>query len=63
MWNSIIQALLTRIRLNFNKRKRDLQFYTNDFSIIWRINYIASVIGSNIQCDVIKQPGEIVSVG
>ena len=47
----------------FNKRMRDLQFHTNDFSIVWRSNYNASVIGSNIQCDVIQQPGEIVSVG
>ena len=47
----------------FNKRMRDLQFHTNDFSIIWRINYNVSVIASNIQGEVIKQPGEIVSVG
>ena len=47
----------------FNKRMCDLQFHTNDFSIIWRINYNASIIGSNIQCDVTKHPGEIVSVG
>ena len=61
MWNSIVQALLTRIR--FNKRMQDFQFRTKDFSIIWSINYDASVIGSNIQCDVMKQPGETVSAG
>ena len=37
---------------------RDLQFHTNDFSIIWRINYNATVTGSNIHCDLIKQPRE-----
>ena len=47
----------------FNKRMCDLQFHTIDFSIIRRINHNASIIGSNIQCDVIEQPGEIVSVG
>ena len=47
----------------FNKRMRDLQFHTNGFGIIWRINYNASVIESKIQCDVIKQPGIIVSIG
>ena len=41
----------------------DLQFHTNDFSIIWRINYNAPVIESNIYCDLIKQPGETVSAG
>ena len=41
----------------------DFQFHTNDFSIIWSINYNASVIESNIQCDVMKKPGEIVSAG
>ena len=40
---------------------RDFQFHTKGFSIIWSINYSASVIGSNIQCDVMKQPGETVS--
>ena len=38
----------------------DFQFHA---SIIWSINYNASVIESNIQCDVMKQPGEIVSAG
>ena len=47
----------------FNKRMRDFQFHTKDFSIIWSINYNASMIGSNIQCDVMKQPGETVSAG
>ena len=47
----------------FNKGMRDLQFHTNDFSIIWRINYNATVIGSNIHCDLMKQPGETVSAG
>ena len=47
----------------FNKGMRDLQFHTNDFIIIWRINYNATVIGSNIHCDLIKQPGETVSAG
>ena len=37
---------------------RDFHFHT---SIIWSINYNASIIESNIQCDVIKQPGETVS--
>ena len=32
-------------------------------SIIWSINYNASVIESKIHCDVMKQPGEIVSAG
>ena len=41
----------------------DFQFQTKDLSIIWSINYNASVIGSNIQCDVMKQPGETISVG
>ena len=59
MRNSVIQALLTRIRL-INKRMRDFQFHT---SIIWSINYNASVIESNIHYDVMKQPGEIVSAG
>ena len=45
----------------FNKRMRDFQFHTKDFSIIWSINYNASMIGSNIKCDVMKQPGETVS--
>ena len=45
----------------FNKGMRDFQFHINDFSIIWSINYNASIIESNIQCDVMKQPGEIVS--
>ena len=47
----------------FNKRMHDFQFHTNDFSIIWSINYNASIIESNIQCDVMKQPGETVSAG
>ena len=38
----------------------DFQFHT---SIIWSINYNASIIESNIQCDVMKQPGETVSAG
>ena len=42
---------------------RDFQFHTKHFSIIWSINYNASVMGSNIQCDVMKQNGETVSVG
>ena len=54
MRNFVIQALLTRIA-TFNKRMRDFQFHT---SIIWSINYNASVTESNIQCDVMKQPGE-----
>ena len=62
MWNSAIQALLTRTYM-FNERMRDLQFHTNDFIIIWRINHNAGVIGNNIYCDVIKQPEETVSVG
>ena len=41
----------------------DLQFHTNDFIIIWRINHNASVIGGNIHGDVIKQPGETLTVG
>ena len=41
----------------------DLYFHTNDFSIIWRINYNSTVKGSNIHCDIIKQPGETVSAG
>ena len=41
----------------------DLQFHTNDFSIIWKINYKAAIIGSNIHCDLMKQPGETVSAG
>ena len=61
MQNSVIQVLLTPTRLI--KEMRDLQFYANDFIIIWRINYNASVIGSDIHCDVIKQPGETVIVG
>ena len=47
----------------FNKRMHDFQFQTKDLSIIWSINYDASVIGSNIQCDVMKQPGETISLG
>ena len=47
----------------FKKEMCDLQFQTNDFSIIWRINYKATVIGRNIHCDLIKQPGETVSAG
>ena len=46
-----------------NKRMRDFPFHTKYFSIIWSINYNASVIGSNIQYDVMKQPGETVSAG
>ena len=46
-----------------NKRMPDVQLHSNDFGIIWSINYIASVIGSDIQCDVIKQPGETLSAG
>ena len=42
---------------------RDLQFHTNDFIIIRRINHNASITGSNIHCDVKRQPGETVSVG
>ena len=42
---------------------RDFQFHTKDFSIIWSINNNASMIGSNIQCDVMKQPGETISAG
>ena len=44
-----------------NKRMHGFQLHTNDFSIIWSINYSASIIGNNIQCDVMKQPGETVS--
>ena len=47
----------------FNKRMCDLQFHTNDVNIIWRINHNASITGSNIHCDVKRQPGETVSVG
>ena len=47
----------------FNKSMRDLQFHTNNFIIIWRINHNASIIGIITDCDVIKQPGETVSVG
>ena len=47
----------------FNKRMRDLQFHTNDFIIIWRVNHNASVIESNLHCDVIKQPGETIIIG
>ena len=61
MRNSVLQVLLTCIRVH--RKMCDLQFHTNDFSIIWRINHNARVIGSNIHCDVIKQPGEAVSVG
>ena len=39
---------------------RDFQFHT---SIIWSINYNVSVVESNIHCDVMEQPGEIVSAG
>ena len=64
MRNSVIQALITRIRLIMECRgMRDLQFHTNDFCIIWRINYNATVIGINIRCHLIKQPGETVSAG
>ena len=42
---------------------RDLQFHTNDYRIIWRINYNATVIGINIRCHLIKQRGETVSAG
>ena len=41
---------------------RDLQFHTNNFIITWRINHNAIVTGSNIHCDVKRQPGETVSV-
>ena len=41
----------------------DSYFHTNDFSIIWRINYNPTVIGSKIHCDLTKQPGETVSAG
>ena len=47
----------------FNKRMHDLQFHTNVFSIIRRVNYNPSVIESKIQCDLAKQPGKIVSIG
>ena len=58
--NSVIHEVsYTRVA----KRMRDFQFHTKDFSIIWSINYNASVIGSAIQCDVIKQPGETASAG
>ena len=60
MWNSVIRALLTRIRLI---KECMIQFHTRDFSTIWSINYNASMIGSNIQCDVMKQPGETISLG
>ena len=42
---------------------RGLQFHTNDFIIIWRINHNANVTGNNIHCNVKRQPGETVSVG
>ena len=63
MWNSIIQMMRTRIHLIidntcfymyylwFNKRMCDFQFHT---SIIWSTDYSASIIESNIQCDVMK---------
>ena len=44
----------------FNKRMRDFQFHTKD---LLSINYNASMIGSNIQCDVMKQTGETISAG
>ena len=47
----------------FKKGMRDLQFHTNDFNIIWRINYKATIIGSNIHSDLIKHPGETFSAG
>ena len=56
MRNSVIQALLTRIHL-----MKECVIYTNDLSIFWRINYNATIIGSNIRCDLIKQSGETVS--
>ena len=63
MRNSVIQALLTRIA-TLNKGMCDLQLvHTNDFSIIWSINYNAIVIRSNSHCDLIKQSGETVSAG
>ena len=62
MRNSIIQALLTRIHLA-NKGMHDLQFHINDFSIIKRINYNATIIGSSIHCNLMKQPEETVSAG
>ena len=60
MLNSVIQALLTRIRLIKEGVIFSLHY---NFSIIWNINYKASVIGSNIQYDVMKQPGETFSAG
>ena len=47
MWNSILQALLTRTRLI-----KECVIYANDFIIIWRINHNANVTGSNIHCNV-----------
>ena len=41
----------------------DIQLHTNDFSIIWGNNNNATIIGSDIQYDVMKQPGETVSAG
>ena len=51
------------MRIHLIKECVILQFHANDFSIIWRINHNATVIGSNIHCDLIKQCGETVSVG
>ena len=61
MRNSVIQVVLTRIRLI--KECVIFSFHTNDFSIVWSISYNASIIGSSIHCDVMKQPGETVSAG
>ena len=61
MQNSIYTSIANTY--TFNERVRDLQFHTNDFSIIWRINHNATVIRSKIYCDAIKQPAETVSVG
>ena len=58
MQNSIILVLLTH---NLEKWVTYWITPAKDFSIIWSINCNISVIGSNIQCDVIKQPGETVS--
>ena len=62
MRDFVIQALLTRIR---SIKECVIYIFTLMISVfnIWRINHNATVIGSNIHCDLIKQPGETVSVG
>ena len=42
---------------------RDFQIHTNDFNIIWSVNYNVSVIENNIKGDVMKHHGETVSAG